>query len=1383
MFIKSLLKKILHEDFDELYLLLKQKDHTIEKLTQEKRELEHGVSSLEKKLSSRENRLNQQERELCDLKSTLSWMKSQIDVLQSELSKSAKDLKIEKAKVANLTNDLKVQNATLCAQINTLKTSLTDAESQQKELEGDMNSIIQERDKYRQVAERYSALSSSLQEHESLEAQLKQQLQDKERQYAANLAEQQSLENEIAELNQRTSGLQNELTEKVARIAEMEKTIREQENKMQQLRQSTISEEVVSALRNEIAGKTQIIKTLELDIQKLNEKLSDYTHENEELKFNLEKEKGRCSTLEETLANYAKQMDSVNELQLQLTEARRKIKELEYRISVLPTREDLEKEKKRNAKLQKEIDELCSEKQREENSEDDAPKETEGQIRTSTDVVPKGDNDVKVPTQVHKRYRKINPYHSSPKAPSANVVTKDFPKIENDNVYASSTRLIDKVFDCHANTIKSAESILLHWSAEQISRLSVDLVEARRKDEPYLVCPCCRQMLILASRKVGFGASRRDVQYFTHAVKNLPCELKRDYTPSVSVAGEESEVPMDNSYIREFRTLIYNALTSEVSKQNGVSDVEMLTYISSDELPIMKRRLADVVANYQSERVVFDLITPSTNISKVHDRDLFYLVNNIQVFWVFGLDAQEDYYDLRRSLAKDVLFTNKRNIFVFDVEAQEASRQRGELMLKCNWLDEDGQWYYNHGKNNKNGILISLGQIKFEEDSCRPYYYDADEPYFLAHPYAERPAKLSREDLIKNIEDAWNYELNKKNAVANMLQCGKGVEAYFDGQLWGFKYGDTVFIDPKFKDEPKIVGDFALVNVEDKYGVVNRFGEYSLRVEYAEIHLLTNGHILYCDRGKWYLFGVIDGLCDYAVTDVIEFKTLSQSSGVFHLIIRKSLFVNQPAEEFYFVGTEIFKKNTANGKWSLWLSCGTKVSDVTWDTLEFTSDERIKVSINGCTQWLALDGSVIEEQKYKTTRNLSNGNVLVETFDGLWGMTNGFGESLLEPIYSQIDVLSDMYLKVCKAGVWGVCSIDGEILIESKFRSVIGCDGGVFTVTQPDMDNSWETVTGKVNAMGEPIVDIKTHTENGTDICFSFERYGLQKDGCTLIPCMYNALFYWGKDKYIAKKGDAYGIVSIENKVLLPFEYRKISPLKENRSAVTKGVSSYWIDEKFLVVDDETINLQEGFKKVKIAGKWGIVNPQGDVIVDYKYDEISTFRGRLVGIINGKLIKLNAYYPYRLQMSGLNDVVDNRDIVRVASVSFQVSPKRTSVKLGTSVDVFLMNWTYSMKYPMVQLYNKTVSTKKAKQVDKPDDFAIGEEKLVKVTSWIKKRKTLKGVSVEAIDGSIIHVYRFDLEKAYVDLKFVRMGDKLKLTKLGFNDELDRTIWRVEITTF
>ncbi|MBR2369333.1 MAG: InlB B-repeat-containing protein [Paludibacteraceae bacterium] len=89
--------------------------------------------------------------------------------------------------------------------------------------------------------------------------------------------------------------------------------------------------------------------------------------------------------------------------------------------------------------------------------------------------------------------------------------------------------------------------------------------------------------------------------------------------------------------------------------------------------------------------------------------------------------------DLTNLMCKDIYYANKRNIFVFDRDAQTESFKRKELVLKCNWLNADNTWQYGPNDGDRNGIFITLDQLKFDTKNNKPYYYDAEKEYFLKH--------------------------------------------------------------------------------------------------------------------------------------------------------------------------------------------------------------------------------------------------------------------------------------------------------------------------------------------------------------------------------------------------------------------------------------------------------------------------------------------------------------------------------------------------------------------------------------------------------------------------------------------------------------------------
>lgn len=1387
---------------------LAEKEATINTIIREKQQLESRMSICQQKISSLENQTNLLRKTISTKDSELSEKNYGTIVLEKSLeetrTKSENDKKLIKECRQQINNLVSAKNE-LERLIESQKQLIKDNDTKTQQFEDILRLST---DKIENLNSQKYTLEIKIQEltHHLSDVQKISTETEKELTVKSNLLR--AKETELVELKESRKSLQEEVNRLTGLLSERKKqidsltsrnNILEADNqtlsaKLNELQSKSVDEELLTALKNDVKQKQETISVLETDIQRLNEELSSIYNKNSEFNNQLNEKIHECEDLKRELQLVSAQYEEIQRNEKTLGQAEKRIAELENTLKNAPTLNELIKRDKDIEKLKAKIREYEAKI----NALVSSTPASEESDSTQTEPTPPGsepadgsDTPKKTEPTSHKNRKPKFPYREKPIAPAKDVATVDFPVIENDNVYSQTARLIDKVFNHRSNSFIMANDIFLHKSVEEISRMRFELEEATRTGTPYLTCPCCGNMVKISSRSVGFGLKNREVQFFTHAVKNVPCDLKRDNSYTLTI-DDGMNVENDFSYLKELRNLLVDSLRTELSLNKGLSNVEDCVYIYSEELPIMKRRLADIAARYNNRDVVFELVTPTTHIARVHDRDIFYLINRRQVFWIFGLESIVDYNELRRSVSKDIFFTNKRNVFVFDLEAQEESKRRGELMLKCNWLDEDGAWYYQIEKNGKNGILISLDQIHFEDDSCRPYFYDADEPFYLKHPTAERPIKLSREKLKQDIIEAWNYEQQRNRAVEEMLKYKRSVEAYSDGEKWGFKYGDVVFIEPTFDSKPIMMGDFAKVEKDGKYGVVNRYGDYRLQPEFDKVILLQNGYILYVSKGNWYLFGVIDPLTSFAIDDEVVVSTISKQSSIYHLIIKKSLFKGQQPEEFYFVGNEIFKKNSSSGKWGLWQSNGEKVTDISWDSLEFSSEDTIKVSSNGRTQLLALDGTVIKEQKYKSESKLANGYSIVETFDEYWGLTDNNDLEVVLPEYDSIIAIDENFLKVQKGNSWGVITSIGQIIAEPIYRSVDGFDGKCFCVTKADETKGWGHLAGKLDMYGRPVSEVIDEIKDDLLIIKFFEKYGLKKkSGYIVIPPLYDHLSYWGEDKFIAQKNNKFGIIDSRNWILLNFEYSSITPLKDGRSTIKKGTLQNEIDTNLKIVEEAVIILNEGFKKIKLGGKWGILNPKGQVIVDYLYDEISTFRGRLVGIINGRLIKLNAYYPYKLPMKGefagyseIYGKKKSKKLIRVGGVLFQLLNKGLNEKTDNSIPVLLINWMPTDKYPVVMLQEDANLFKKSKHIDKPEDFITGESYDATITSTIrsigKDRERIKGFDVEIEGFSISHIYMNDIVRCGLHTNELSVGDKLRLTKLGFDNDFDRTKWRIEL---
>jgi len=1358
----ALLKSLFRHLFKyEIHSLQKE----IEQKSQQIASTEQSLQSERKARRSAESKHTTLRTQLQEAQQTISSQSSQISSLRSEVALNAQQL----TELRNIhTNVVQELESRLRHHQEASNTTITQKTSEITSLQNRLDT--KEQECARLADEIAEATMCVVRKDDTIEI-LMEAKQSLESALQTALAEKISLEEQISSFR---DSREQEISNAEVEISRLRSEIEE-------LKRKETSSEIVDALRKELVAKRDEVADLEQNVQDLNEMYSNLKREHAFLQTSLSDVQSEREYLNKRLEQYSTAIMQVRELENAIETLKSEKRALNVALSNAPSPEDLLKRDRTIQKLNAELEELKSQIEKLKKPQPpiiDFPQPPVGpSVSPSTPISPTTPNCQKNVTR-----RQMSPYRSLLSLSGAPLETIDFPKIENDNQYATSSRMIDEVYDVRSNKTIKAVKILKEWTVEEISKLRIDLTEAVRLNEDYLVCPCCRGKLIIKSRQSNWANEGREIQYFSHALKNIPCALKKaPQYPSVTDGyGDDT---LDREFVFQIRTKIQNALTSDISVSKGISDVVTGEFIHSDELPIMKRRLADVTAHYKGHNLVFELVSPTTHINKVHDRDIFYLINNRQVLWIFGLSSVVNYNELRRSVAKDILFTNRRNVFVFDTDAQNETISRGELMLKCNWLDENGEWYYNIEKNGKNGIFISLDQLTFMEDECRPFFYDADEPFFLKNPTKVRPAKLSREQLKKEILEAYEFEQARNRALYEMSNNGTGVGAFLSDDKWGFKYKDLVLIAPKFTSKPTIIGDFAKVEIGGKFGAVNRFGDVVLepRYDYDSLKILGNGYILYEDSGNWRLFGIYEPLASHYPNDEVQIKTISATSSIYYLYIVRHLFMGQPAEEIYFIKDEIFMKDSASGKWRLWSTNGKQVTDVTWDSFELTSDDKIKVNIGGKTQMMSLDGEVIAEEKFQIILPLANGYSLVQNFDSTWNIIDQAENFVLPTSYRILEKINDYFVKYQCNNYWGILNYKGESIADARFKSIDAVNEDHFLVTIIHPRKAYENLQGKISLDGNKYYDVVGELPNGRKIIRSFKLLGLTDSNSNeILPPQYDQLCSWDDNRYRAMIDNKWGIIDENGVVLLPFEFSSISALKDNKATVKRGIEEYQIDGSLNKIEEETILLQSGFKKVKFGGKYGIFAPDGSQIVNFEYDEITTFRGRLVGIINNTLIKLNVFYPYRLAMRGS---VLSDGLINVHGVKFKLLTVTKGTRKTGNVEIVLINWVKSIKNPIVLLYDKTKATKQSKHIDKDSDFTIGDIFSVTVSRVIRgygnQKSKIKGVDITLEDGRISHIYKSDFASAKIDINSISIKDKFRVTKFGYNDELDRTIWKVE----
>lgn len=402
--------------------------------------------------------------------------------------------------------------------------------------------------------------------------------------------------------------------------------------------------------------------------------------------------------------------------------------------------------------------------------------------------------------------------------------------------------------------------------------------------------------------------------------------------------------------------------------------------------------------------------------------------------------------------------------------------------------------------------------------------------------------------------------------------------------------------DEKAGENTKIVDYYALYK-DNAWGIVDSTGNTVIEPMYQEMLIVINN-----SRDVF--------LCTYDVDmETGEYKTK---------------LINKKNEEIYqgYDKIEALENYDENG--SVWYE-----------------DNILKVEKDGKYGLINLDGKEILSigyDKIETLKGLKD-SLIVEK-DGLKGLINNSGVTIIEPNYKEITNYGEDYKKgyltIDQDEKYGLVSFSGTKILENKYEKIDKIYGENYFVIE---ENNKQKV---VNAKGETVIskgyDKITQIASSGVVFVKDNKYGFMGyDGKVKIKAEYKELKEINTDIFTAKKDKKYGIIDIDGKEKVPFKYTDIYYNSEAGIYVAESsdYNSSIIDTEFnikLTGILSELNTEEGYMKLKIDdeykyynfkfeeklalevstgtlflskrdGKYGFVNKNGDVVVDYIYDD------------------------------------------------------------------------------------------------------------------------------------------------------------------------------------
>lgn len=392
--------------------------------------------------------------------------------------------------------------------------------------------------------------------------------------------------------------------------------------------------------------------------------------------------------------------------------------------------------------------------------------------------------------------------------------------------------------------------------------------------------------------------------------------------------------------------------------------------------------------------------------------------------------------------------------------------------------------------------------------------------------------------------------------------------------------------------------DYYALFTDDKWGIIDSTGNTVIEPMYQEMIIVLN------NRKDVFL-------CTYDVNEETgEYKTKA---------------INRKNEEIYTKYDKIEPLENYDASGNAWYE-----KDI------------LKVQKDGKYGLIDIDGKEIlslDYEKIETLKGLEN-SILV-TKDGKVGLVNKSGATIINAEYSKILKFDEDYTKgyitINNENKYGLVSYAGSTILENKYEKIYAIYGeNNFVISE----NGRQVV---INAKGEKILTdgfdkIKQINSDGV-VFVKDKKYGFMDfDKKVLIKPEYQDLKELNAGILKAKKDNKYGIVDLENKEKIKFNY---SDLYYEQSAGFYVAEDEKYNSEILDTDLNVklsgiiseINKDSGYMKLKINdeykyynfkfeekdvkdilstnnifvskkdGKYGFVDRDGNVVVDYIYDE------------------------------------------------------------------------------------------------------------------------------------------------------------------------------------
>lgn len=315
-----------------------------------------------------------------------------------------------------------------------------------------------------------------------------------------------------------------------------------------------------------------------------------------------------------------------------------------------------------------------------------------------------------------------------------------------------------------------------------------------------------------------------------------------------------------------------------------------------------------------------------------------------------------------------------------------------------------------------------------------------------------------------------------------------------------------------------------------------------------------------------------------------------------------------------------------NKKWGVYDLNGEELVPCLYDKISVGGDNTFNVTKNGKVGVIAQNGQEIIQPIYDELDRFGSisRDVYAVKLDGKSGLISKNGDVIVPAIYDFISIRDSLFIVIQDKPDRRYGLYDKTGLLYPVEHKKIGVIDGSSVFFLKNNSGIMSLITNQNKLI---IKDVKMyHYINNEQLLNAPEytglfiavkdlknKYGLVDLATNKVAanCMYDSIIqsymsHSGKRYFIAKKGQAYGMIDEDNKILLPFSFDELS-----------------LD---LVRENQNIQFAVVAKK---KGKYGVLNDKNEIIIPFIYNNLQ--RISIFGLFKAKPSKSKHYQIINLQ--------------------------------------------------------------------------------------------------------------------------------------------------------